>query len=371
MAGTLTHRTISGRRGSGLIVVLWVAGLLGLLVSSFVFDARIEARIISYYRKRSKAEYIAKSGVELATMLIKKSSEAKASSVMVSDEDDPWHEDALKLSRGLAVRGLEHELGDGKIILDIEPEPARRNINSLGVNDMEKEQNLERILEVGGITEDTGLWPELIESFLDWTDQDNLSRAAGAETEDYYAGLEHPYKAKNGPLDTVEELLLVKGYKPAMLFGGILGADEKSGKVLTPVWEDEEVPSMSGIQDLLTTYGDGKVNINASTARVLMTLPGVDEVVAGAIVEEREGTATDNTDTEEDYSYRDVNDMFARIPGLDPAIRQYVSTASTIYRITSVGDVGGVKKKVWCVANFNGKDLMILRWREEDFSEQN
>ncbi len=59
--------------GSALIIVLWTLGLLSLLIGSFAFDARIEARIISYYRKRSQAVYISKSGVELAEMLLEKS----------------------------------------------------------------------------------------------------------------------------------------------------------------------------------------------------------------------------------------------------------------------------------------------------------
>ncbi|OVE76178.1 hypothetical protein BVX97_01955 [bacterium E08(2017)] len=335
---------------------------MSLLIGSFAFDARIEARIISYYRKRSKAVYIAKSGIELATLLMSRSSNVSKNNTSdgagLEDEEDEFYDQTLALSRGLAVRGLEHELGDGKIILDIVPEPARRNINNLGKNDEDIEQNLERIFIAGGITEDTGLWPVLIESFLDWTDKDSQPRPDGAETEDYYGALTNSYKAKNGPLDTVGELLLIKGYNQAILSGGKLSEESELG---------EEVV-VSGIQDLLTTYGDGKVNVNAASARVLMTLPGVDDLVANAIIEEREGPEMDGveTDDNEDYSYQSAGDFVSRIPDLDPNVGNYITTASTIYRISSVGEVGGVQKKVWCIVTHEGGKLNILRWREED-----
>ena len=44
------------RRGAALVVVLWVVGILAMLVGSFTFDAHIESRIISHYRKRMKAD---------------------------------------------------------------------------------------------------------------------------------------------------------------------------------------------------------------------------------------------------------------------------------------------------------------------------
>lgn len=386
--------------GSTLIVVLWVIGLLTILIGSFAFDARIEARIISYYRKRSKASYLSKSGVELSTMLMAKSKElgGRGTTVESAVEEDPWREYALRLSRGQAITGLEHELGDGKIILDIVPEPGRRNINHLGSNDMEIEQNIERILEVGGITEDTGLWPELIDSLRDWTDKDDLSRANGAETEDYYATLEEPYMAKNGPLDTVDEMLLIKNFNRTILYGGALNAqgeeielpaekaaagEATNGTASVNVETDPKkepgkesvdedgVRKISGIQDLLTIYGDGKINVNAASARVLMTLSKVDEVIAGAIIEEREGAGleTDEKESkteEEDYSFRSVEDLFTRIPEVSQEIKPYISTVSTIYRITSIGEVGGVRKKVWCIASFQGKSLRIMRWREEE-----
>ena len=344
----IRHRQCGGRGGSALIVVLWTVGLLSMLVGAFAFDAHVESRITSYYRKRTKASYLARAGVEMAEMLMEASGDLQRGQEKTSeDEDDAWFDAKMTLVEGAAIRGLEHELGDGTIVLDVIPEPARRDVNHLTVDDWE------RILEVGGVPED--LWPELIDSFFDWTDKDDAPRADGAESEDYYLTLAEPYRANDGPLNTVEELLLVKGFTNSILSGGTILLNS-----------DEEPIYISGIGDLLTTFGDeNRININAATKRVLMTLPEVDDLVANAILEEREGWL-DESGKKEDTSFQNVDDFFARIPGLNPEIKKYVSIDSAIYRIRAVGTVFGVSREIRCIVKYSGKNLTVLRWQEEE-----
>jgi general secretion pathway protein K len=348
MARVPTVRPGAPRRGSALMIVLWSVALMSVLIAGFAFDSHVEGRITYYYRNRTKADYLARSGIEVARMLMTKQVEAgEMGEDEEPDADDRWFESAKRLHQGLAIRGLKEALGDGEIILSIVPEPARLNVNQL------KEDDWERILEVSNVPED--FWPEIIESLQDWIDTDDEARVDGAETEDYYATLESPYMAKNGPLDTVGELLLVKGFSRAILFGGPLGEIE----------DENGAPWMvTGINDLLTTYGDGKVNINAASQRVLMTLPDVDELVAGAIIEEREGVLLEEG-AQEDTSFESVGDLVARIPDLSPDVKSRVTVDSSIYRITSIGRVGGVMRRVWCIAEHEQGRLRFLRWREE------
>lgn len=349
------YKVKTGKRdASALIIVLWVVGLLSMLIGSFAFDAHVESRITSYYRKRTKADYLAKSGLEIAEMLMAGAAEIKKDQEKVDEfEDDEWFEDKKRLKTGSSLVGIEYELGDGKIILDIVPEPARRNINML------KDDDWERIFEVGGIPEE--LWPELIDSFNDWTDKDDDPRMDGGESEDYYETLEPPYRADNDVLDTVEELLLVKGFTKTILFGGSL-----------QVLEEDDPVTISGIADLLTTYGDGKVNINAASMRVLMTLPLGDEaeLVARAIIDERNGEGwiddTGSNEEEEDFSFKNVGDFSSRVPDAPSEIRNYISIDSKTYRLKSVGDVHRVKRTIWCIARYADKNLTILRWWEEE-----
>ncbi|MDI6774139.1 MAG: type II secretion system protein GspK [Verrucomicrobiota bacterium] len=340
----------AARDGSALIVVVWVVSLLAMVVSSFAFEAFVEAKITTYYRNRLKTQCLARSGVEIAKMLMTRSDELTRKQTDMT-EKSRWYSAAKNLSDGLAVCGLTEPLGDGAIVMDIVPEPARRNVNLL-----RSEDDWERVLAVGDITEDLGLWPVLIESFLDWTDADSTPRRDGAETDDHYATLTPPYRVKNGPLDTVEELLLIRGWKPVLLFGGVLNTARK----------DEEPIRISGIGDLLTTYGDGKVNVNAASRRALMTLPGIDDATADFIIAEREAGQEAEGAEKPDTSFQSVSDFFARVPGLEGAtLTPHITTGSKIFRITSVGTVGAVKNTVSCIVSRDGKNMKILRWREE------
>jgi len=352
---------VGGRASSGSapIVVLWVIGLLGMLVASFAFEAHIEARLTSYYRNRTKADYLARSGLAIAELMMSKSQGLAGKD---NDPDkaasDPWYVFAKSLAEGVEVV-VEHDLaaagvGEGLIHLRITPEPARLNVNTLTSDKgAQSDEIWEGILEGAGIPEE--MWAGLIESFYDWTDKDDVARTDGAETDDYYANLEQPYTARNGPLDTVGELLLIKGFSRVILDGGVL----REG-----AFEDDTI-QCTGIRDMLTTYGDGKINVNAASARVLMALPGVDAEKAKLIEEERRGW-TDELGVSHDESFTDVNDFLSRIPELGATVKSMVTTQSAIYRITSTGEINGVPRTFWCIVSYSGKELTILRWREDD-----
>jgi len=327
------------RQGSALILVLWVIALLSVLVSGFAFDMHVESRIASYLRKKLKAEYLARAGIERAKMLMARSREVQGKSDTDETKGKPWYADAKRLKQGYAIVGLTDRLGEGTIIIDIMPEPALRNVNSL------KDEDWERIFTVGGIPEE--LWSGLIDSFNDWRDADDQPNVNGAETDDYYSKLVPPYKArgrqgKAANLDTIEELLLIKGFTRSMLYGGPMDESDTNGVVL------------NGIADLLTAVPEAglQVNVNAASKRVLMTLPGIDEAKADAIIEEREGL-TASGQIGEDSFFTDVNNFFGRIPELGgmsaddrERLRTLVGTASQVLRIKSVGRVHGVEEKI-------------------------
>ena len=55
-----------------------------------------------------------------------------------------------------------------------------------------------------------GIPDNVANAIIDWIDTDDTPRQGGAES-DTYSAMQPPYYAKNGPLDTLEELLLVQG----------------------------------------------------------------------------------------------------------------------------------------------------------------
>ncbi len=343
--------------GSALITVLWVLGLLAMMVASFAFEAHIESRLTSFYRQRTKAEYLARAGLDVAELLVGRSQRLSGTE---HDPDkgaeDQWYDPAYTLAEGGTVE-LVHDMaeagtGEGLIRLSIMPEPARRNVNRLIEQTLENDEAWERILDVGGIPEE--MWPTLIDSFYDWTDADDIPRPDGAETEDYYANLDPPYRAKNGPLDTVGELGLIKGFSREVVYGGVL----RTGR-----FESDELV-LSGIADMLTTYGDGKININAASSRVLRTLPEVEADLAQFIIGERDGWVDDSG--AERRGFRDTGEFFTWFPEFPPRARELVTTESTIFRVISTGDLNGVKSTIWCIVLFREGRFVVLRWREDD-----
>jgi DNA uptake protein ComE-like DNA-binding protein len=78
----------------------------------------------------------------------------------------------------------------------------------------------------------------------------------------YYSSLPNPYQAKNGPLNSLDELLLVKGVTPYLLYGG---DTNRNG-----VQDAGEQDATRGLADFLTVYGR-EINVSsAGTARIYL-----------------------------------------------------------------------------------------------------
>ncbi len=357
----------TGKKGSALILVLWIIGMLSVIVVSFAFDAHLEGKVISFSRKKLKVETLANSGMELAKSYLDHSTSISGTENDDEKLEDPQYEAANDLRLGKSVT-LNYQFHDaegnvdedaGTIRVDIEPEDSLRNINKL------TEEDWERIFTAINVPEE--YWPELIDSYFDWTDADDMPRENGGETDDYYNDLEKPYTAANAPLDTVRELLLVKGFHehPAILTGGVFNPEDP---------KERQFFITNGIEKIMTTYGDGKVNLNALKddaigRTILLTLPGVpSDLEANAIFEERANDSYATTDDEEtNGAFRDTGDARRRLEDIvdDNAFFENITTKSQIFRITSVGQVGRVTKRIWAIVYSDGKIWRVLRWREE------
>lgn len=394
--GCVCFARVKRRGGSALIVALWTIMLLSMLVMSFALDAMIEGRVGTYVRQRRRVDYLTQSGVAIAEVLLVKQTSVSTASAS-SDTDDRWRDSALRLKRGQTAV-VDEPIGDGVVHVEIIPEPARWNINTLIGSGFDAVW--EQIFTVAGLPQD--YFSGLIDCWNDWVDADSSPAKDGAEDE-YYKALDPPYKPRNGNVDTVDELRLIKGFVPAILDGGVLNPQDKKELQIT----------VKGIKELFTTYGDGKINVNAAPMEVLMTIPGVDEITAGAIVEEREGAnagsastagrsaaassdisrtasaartaassksvaasasstqtasskmASGTGDEPVDYSFSSVSDFMSRIPGLDPTVANYVTVVSSTFRIVIEGRAAGITHRIQAIAEYENNKVRYLRWRED------
>jgi len=359
--------------GSALIVALWTLILLSVLVMSFALDAMLEGKIGMYVRQRQRVNHLTQSGVAIAEMLLIKQQNVSPTS-RATDVEDRWKEPALRIKRGQTTV-IDEPIGDGVVRVEIIPEQARWNINQLckeARSGILYDKVWEQIFLQAGIPLE--YWEELIDCWNDWTDADStVSGRYGAEDE-YYKTLDPPYTARNGPIDTVDELRLVKGFVPAILDGGVLNPEETRTNLQIRV---------SGIKELFTTYGDGKINVNAAPMEVLKTIPDVDEITAGAIIEEREGMGGSGllggnrnvssasrassvaNGQEEDYSFKTVSDFMNRIPGIATSVQQYITVNSVTFRLNIRGEAAGISHTIQAIVEVDGDKVRYLRWRED------
>ncbi len=332
----------SRQDGAALIVSVWVILSFSLLISSMAFDMQVEANVAGYQRKRVKAQYLARAGMEWATAVLSRrvTETMDEELILEPDQDEQLVVASINLSRGVGVSGVEKELGAGKFIVDIVPEESRRNVNVLTEDDWKE------VLDQAGV--ENTRWSELIDCFLDWIDEGDEYRLNGAESDDEYYR-EKEYEVKNAPLDTVDELLMIKGFTPALLYGGA-----------SP---DDEGVFYQGIAGWLTTWGDGKVNVNTASREVLLTLPEMEDFVIDAILEQRAGL--DGVPNTKDDGFRDVEEVISKT-GFDQTYRDFITVTERKYlRIVSIGDVEGVRNGIWAILQADQSGVIPVYWREE------
>jgi type II secretory pathway component PulK len=125
---------------------------------------------------------------------------------------------------------------EDRIRLGITDEASKLNLNTA------TEAQLRRLVKAAVGEENEEIDPQgIVNAILDWRDSDHRARGEDADTEgDYYRRLPKPYRVKNGPFDTVEELLLVKGVTGQILYGedfdrnGLLTPNEDDGDETFP-----------------------------------------------------------------------------------------------------------------------------------------
>ena len=191
----------------------------------------------------------------------------------------------------------------------------------------------------------------IVDSILDWIDADDLTRLNGAES-DYYLSLSPPYRAKNAPLDRVEELLLIRGVTPELFQG-------------TP--ERTKTRPGPDLRNLFTTTTSGTINVNTASAIVLEAMLGLDDAQAQAVITRRNGP-DGIPGTDDDMPFRTTDEFFAAIGSQDPAARQaiqgLVSVSSSFFTVKSTGSVGGVKHTILATLRRDAANVQIVMWRE-------
>lgn len=308
-----------------LVLALAVIALLVSLVVDFSYTMMVDLTLAANLRDGQKAFYVARSGVELAKHLLQK--------------DDPAF-DALDEDWALLPEhpGFLSADDEGRFKVTIEDEAAKIPINKLITGDKDKvdlvvRAQLERLFEL------LELDPELIDPIIDWLDPDNNPQPFGAE-DAYYQSLPSPYPCKNGPLDALEELLLVKGMTKEILYG----TEEKQGLI-----------------HFLTLFSDGKININTASVEVLASLSDkIDNVTAQAIIDYRQKNPF------QEIKYDDIKSLPGMTLEIFNDIKDQCDVKSSTFSLRVEGQVREIKKVIYTVLKREeNKGIKPIFWRVE------
>ncbi len=215
-------------QGIILIVILWILVILTTIALGFGHSMMVEYRISSYEIDKLKTMEIAKAGIERAIAELTNDTTNLNAGTLTS----PWRTTGVmgsyqNVSTGDGyytlffgdVSGDNQSSGYGQVGYGLTDENSKININSASVTTLMWLTNGDQIL---------------VNNIMTWRGGSTTGPNAGAG-DSYYTQLNPPYNCKYAPFDTVEELLLVSGMTPEILFGdntslnGILSANDPNG----------------------------------------------------------------------------------------------------------------------------------------------
>jgi DNA uptake protein ComE-like DNA-binding protein len=218
------RQTFDNRSGSALIITLIVVVLLTLGAGAFFERMYAEHQAERTFGRQLQANNLAESGVEyIKTVLQQEPSQIVQSGGLYQNpslfQGILVNDDSLAALRGrftILAPDLTTDGYYGGTRYGLENESARLNLNTVLLADSSGEGSSRKLLmTLPGMTE------SIADAILDWIDKDDDPRDLGAERE-YYTALPHAYAPHNGPISSIEELLLVRDVTPALLFGADL-----------------------------------------------------------------------------------------------------------------------------------------------------
>lgn len=262
-----------------IVAVLLVVAVLTL--AAYQYSSLMDAEYLAAdrMRKSNEARVLADSGIHYAMAMLA-DKDAFSGTLNSNPFDNP------SVFQGVVVKESNNARGQGRFAI-ISPdyanvsatgaaplrfgmidESSKLNINALYAADSTGQVLHDALMKLPNMTDDIA-W-----SIVDWVDANDEPSTGGAESQ-YYVSLSPPYQCKNGPLDTIEELLLVKGVTPALLYGTDVN---RNGKV--DPGEDDTLGFTAGWSAYLTVYsrernvdadGNKRVNINGDDLTTLNT----------------------------------------------------------------------------------------------------
>ncbi len=296
--------------GVALIVVLWAVALISaaMLGLAAILQRQLGQEVAAL--QNSRATLVAESGLQMAlNQQIQPAMAAEASRVLSGELQTGW---GVKVSFEVGAEDLRGE--EGKI-----------NLNALAMGDRDFcRRILTNLLGVWDVNPTTS--SAFIDALFDYVDPDDQTTGNNDLTEAL---------AKDGPLENLDELEKVPGWAQV----------KKESTVKN--WREK-----------LTIFGSGKLSLKSADQDVIEVWLGLTEGGAANFVQARLGI---------DQVFGSLDDQVnAGLLGLiPPDLQARITTGDEdLWRVTSTGYVGEVKRKVVALISRNPPQIKA-RWMEE------
>lgn len=245
------------QRGTVIIIVLWTSVLLTVLVTAMASKVRLSAKTAVHNQDASLQWIDVMSTLNHAEMeLMLERMPRPLGEVLEQTEEGRVRTPAFRFNGNSLI--LNYPQPDDMVVR-IYDHAGKINLNRI------PRRNMQQLIEkrLGGEDADPEQVQDLLAAWTDWTDLNDLALFNGAEKE-YYLDQELPFTPRNNPeLDTVEEILNIRGF--AELFDGV------------------------NLDAAFTIYGNTRtVNLNLATREAMQLLPGLDDELIENIIAYRE-----------------------------------------------------------------------------------
>jgi len=349
--------TANPGKGSIVVTTLWIMAIMSLLAMGIAFRASLEVRLSKYNIERLQARYLAEAGITKSSDRLSNKINTNWDSmyecgISLSNDETPENVFAAEFNKSESgtfavyyTRKKEYETGED-VYYGMMDEERKININmsKLAPN---SPGEFRRILK--GLSPE--ITDEIISAMIDWQDGgdfDSATMPGGAE--DFFYETKHGYSSKDADFETTEELLLVK---------------------------DVTKPLFNEIKEHITVYGNGKININTASKKVLIAviddgnrtyLPLVENVI-----DYRNGT--------DGIAGTNDDQIFTEIEQIESVVREddiqgksrlnqlmpYFIVKSDSFMVVSHGKVGKITKEITCIIRRDpGSGLTKIEYYHEE-----
>jgi general secretion pathway protein K len=281
------------QHGMVLIIVLWFIVLSSILIFTLASETRLSADIVMRNKAAVSERADMLKALRMAEMELLLARMPLPPDQQRAEEDEfGERKNPLYQFDGRPLR-LSYPGQPENIIIRIYDHAGRLNLRRLAPHQMET------LLKQHLPEDDNETLSELMDAWQDWIDPDDLARINGAEAE-YYEELDPPYTPRNGLLETVEELLLIKGF--ADIFG------------------------QQDLNTAFTIYGEGNgINPNVASREVLSQIPELTgESIEAILTRRREEEFKNNQDFNE---FMDIEELNAFLPWVSFTSSQFYTIA--------------------------------------------